>query len=323
MSSEKTCKCNFDDDGGRCVVCDKSFENLSSFVMHVTHSKNCKANYDPKLISEYKEISRQISRRKWYCNAAHGIRRKWFKEERKKHYQENKKNYYVPYDVKCSHSGRAFEKVFKKIYENLLDNAKAMIETESLEKENLMDDALDQAMDETFEDSSLEMTFTRILDNPAIGNRKLEIFMVDENLIWDTYFKRLDKDFKRCRERLQEKIQQEWRHDKYFQVSVELYQSVLNKAFLVCYDQTFKDMYEKAVDLALDVIFLTLVTKEEYFNDYKDLECQMSEVYRNVLVEEVDKLFEEKQDLKNELKAIIEKALKKRFQKNGLKYFKE
>ena len=321
MSEKKSCKCNFEDDGGLCDYCDKSFDNLSSFIRHVSHSKICKANYNPELINEYKEISRQISKRKWYCNSAHGVNRKAFKEERKQRYKDNKKKYYVPYNVKCSESGKAFENVFKKIYQEFLDDAKAMIDKESLQKDNLKKKALDQAMDETFEDHSLEITFTHISYNPAI---EMKLFMnEDENSIWDAYFKRLEKDFKRSRERLQEKIQQEWRDDKYFQISVQLYQSTLNKAFLDCYDQGFKSMFEEAVDLALDVIFLTLMTTEEYFDDDRDLECQMSRAYRTVLVEEVNKLFEEKQDLKNALKSIIEKALQKRFQKNGLKYLKE
>ena len=56
-------------------------------------------------------------------------------------------------------------------------------------------------------------------------------------------------------------------------------------------------MFEEAVDLALDVIFLTLMTTEEYFDDDRGLECQMSGAYRTVLAEEVTKLFEAKQTI--------------------------
>ena len=61
-----SCSCNFDDDGGTCAYCKRGFDNLSHFIRHVTHSKACKAHYDPRTIESFKKTSRQISKKKWY-----------------------------------------------------------------------------------------------------------------------------------------------------------------------------------------------------------------------------------------------------------------
>ena len=104
-----SCNCNIEDDGGRCGYCDRSFEKIASFVMHVAQNKLCKEFYG-KNIEVYKTISRKISKQKWYCQMAHGPNAKQFKEERKRQRQANTKKYYVPKSVRYSETHSSSEK---------------------------------------------------------------------------------------------------------------------------------------------------------------------------------------------------------------------
>ena len=152
MASEPTfsCSCNFDDDGGICTQCKRSFKDLSHFIRHVTHSKACKAAYDPRTIEDFKKTSRKISKKKWYHYQAHGSHSTDFKEERKKRRENDKKVYYMPNNIKHSLCGRAFERVFQSIFNKCLDDAKLMIEKQCPEQkldEEAFDDAMDWTMD--------------------------------------------------------------------------------------------------------------------------------------------------------------------------------
>ena len=54
------------EDPGTCGFCKKSFETLSKFLRHVSHSKLCLEDYDPTVIKSLKEKSRLKSKRKWF-----------------------------------------------------------------------------------------------------------------------------------------------------------------------------------------------------------------------------------------------------------------
>ena len=78
----------------------------------------------------------------------------------------------------------------------------------------------------------------------------------------------------------------------------------------------FKSLYERAIDNTLDMIFLTLITTEGYF-DYKgddDLDSKMSNAYWSVMKVEVKKLFDENTELQTAMKTVMEDILKKQFE---------
>ena len=55
-----------ENNGGSCTHCHKSFDNLGSFLRHVSHSKLCKASYDADYLKELKMKSKRNSRKKFY-----------------------------------------------------------------------------------------------------------------------------------------------------------------------------------------------------------------------------------------------------------------
>ena len=155
MDSTSTCKCKEEEDfGGYCDHCSRCFDNLSHFVRHVTHSKACKASYDPKVIEDYKRVSRLRSRRKWYHEAAHGMRAQHYKEEREERRKKNKKVYYIPNTIKHSQCGREFERVFKIIYKTFEDDARTQLQKQADEMQSLKDKAVDDALDLAFDHAS-------------------------------------------------------------------------------------------------------------------------------------------------------------------------
>ena len=102
-----------------------------------------------------------------------------------------------------------------------------------------------------------------------------------------------------------------------------LYKYAENKVFLDCFERyEFKNLYGKATDNALDEIFLKLTTLYGDFDDEKDLEKQMDSVFNSVLNQEIQKLFQQNDELQSALKVVVEGVLKKRFEKNDLKYAK-
>ena len=313
----KKCKFEEEDGGGSCEHCHRSFNNVSQFVMHISRSKACKDNFDPELLEDYKKISRKISKRKWYCNMAHNPNNaKIFKEERKERMKnKEKKPYYVPNEIKNSVSGRALEKVFRTVYDKFMNEAKLKIEQQSHSKDSLNKEAIDQALDSSFDEKYLtdQLTWCNHSDEALVikGN---------ESEMLEALFKRMDKHFKENFERLCIKVKEDWRDKKYYDVSFNFYHYALNRALLDCYGKSFKDLFENAIGNALDVVFLTLITTEDYFNDDKDLEKQLESAYDMVLSEQVWKLFDENTKEKKAMESMMEKALKKRFENNDLKY---
>ena len=299
------CKCNIEDDGGRCEYCDRSFEKVSSFVMHVAQNKRCKEFYG-KNIETYKMISKRISKQKWYCQNAHGPNAKRFKEERKKQRQANNKKYYVPKGVRYSECGKAFEAKFVEVYQKCLDVAKEKISQQCVEQRYLRREALDEALENTFKDCSLDLIFKKTME-----------LNEDETLILEETFERLESTFDNDFEKIYIDKKKAWKDDIDDEISATLFSSVYNKVFLDLYEKSFK---EKAEDNTLDTIFLTLLTTDKYFNDEEDLETQMNSVYYKVNKEELKKLFEENIELENKMKALVEKALGKIFRDHGLKY---
>ena len=310
----KSCSCKLEDDGGRCSHCDRSFENIHQFVRHVTHSKECKANYEPSLIQDFKTIARQATKRKWYHDQAHGPNGDRFKAMRKK----NRKTVHVPNSVKWSASGLAFTRLFKPIYQKCLDEAKLMIEKQANDQNFLTEKAFDEALDKTFSDDTLQYIFVLMSSDETLSQT------VDEDLILSTVFERLEKCFDNVWSKKCKVHRDDWSDFQFNEVCANLFQIAQNKVFQECFEEfKFKSVtYSQAIDNTLDEIFLKLTTTEGYFDDEKDLERQMSTVFDSILIQETKKLFDVQDDLQQALANTVEGILKKRFAKNGLNYSK-
>ena len=316
-----SCSCNFDDDGGTCAYCKRGFDNLSHFIRHVTHSKACKAHYDPRTIESFKKTSRQISKKKWYHYQAHGSHSKSFNDERKQHREKHKKIYYVPNNIKHSESGRAFEVLFKAVYDKCLEEAKLIIEKQCNEQKSLLEEAFDEAMDTTFGLKQYDCPHTAIMTAELhLEAGKIED---DEEQILEAAFQYLETNFNWRRGKILDEKKEKWKDYKFTDVSFNLFPLALNKAFSSCYDKfEFKSLYKTAIDNTLDTIFLTLVTTEGYF-DYKDdddLDSKMSNAYWSVIKVEVSKLFDANIELQTSMKTVMEEILKKQFDSCNLTY---
>lgn len=305
--TKKSCNCTFKevDQGGQCDYCERSFERISSFVMHVAKNKLCKEFYGEEF-EHWKATSRRITKQQWYCRSAHGSHGKEFKEARKKQRQASNKTYHVPNQIRYSECGKAFEAKFIKIYKEYLDEAKAKISDQCIKQRYLRQDAMDQALDNTFKDCSLEINFKKTMEMNE-----------DETLILQETFGRLESTFQNDFERIYSEKRKAWKDNIVDDIQSSLVSSVYNRVFLELYEKSFED---KAEDNTLDTIFLTLVTTEEYFNDEEDLESQMKSAYYKVKKEELKKLFEENIELENKMKGLIEKKLRQIFRKHELKY---
>ena len=325
MSKEtKSCDCNFEDDGGICAVCDKSFDNLSQFIRHVTHDKMCKANYDPELIEHFKKKSRKLTKQKWYHNQAHGPKSKSFKEKRAKYRKENPKMYYIPKRIKETECAQAFGTIFGQFYNKYEDEARMIVEKQSIEQEYLVQEAFEEALDKTFEEHEVH---NRCLDlSLDIRSAEKWWFTEDEESLLVALFIRMEKFFKEKFENLTKEKQRTWKDRKLRDLCLwGLYNFVKNKAFVEgIYDRWFKDLYEKAYDNALDVMFFFLITTEGYF-EYDEtkrshLELQMHSAFPKVLDGEIKKLFEANDELKNALVTLVQKEFTKKFKNCHLQY---
>ena len=282
--------------------------------MHVSQSKACLENHDPEVFKEYKRRSRSLTKKKWYHARAHGKYSEEFKQERKQRQKNSKKIYYVPNDIKFSPSGRAFEKLFKPVYTKYLDEAESMIETLSHGQKAITNKAIDEALDQVFNETPKCICL-------SLGNRYLSI---DENYddarILELAFEKLEKKFNEKFEELVADKRNGWRAEKFVGVSSNLYSFAKNKAFVECYGDEFKGLFEKAVDNALDVVMMDLIATEGYFNSEKDLEDQLYWAYESVLKTEVQKLYDDDENFNKKLPRLMENILRKKFYANDINY---
>ena len=313
---ESTCKCEEEEDlGGYCDHCSRSFDNLSHFIRHVTHSKACKASYDPKVIEDYKRISRLRSRRKWYHEAAHGIRAQHYKEEREERRKKNKKVYYIPSSIKHSSSGLAFERAFKVIYQKFEEDARIQLQKQADAMYSLQEKAVDDALDIAFDHASAAVSV-------AIIHKDLET----EEEIFEEAFAFMQRDFDKKLAEFIPKCKEEWSHKKFREITHCLLPSALNKAFLQCYENCkFEDLFKQAEENALDIVFEKLIVTEGYFDQIKiwfihtrtfeeNLEPCLVSSFHSVRQTEIARLAEESEELQlgfgNLLKSVMEEKFK-------------
>ena len=87
----------------------------------------------------------------------------------------------------------------------------------------------------------------------------------------------------------------------------------MNKAFLSIYNgQKFKTILEKAIDKALDEVFLRHIVTEGYFNEKENLQEQLEHAYYVELQKEVSRLATEN-GIQSEMRTLMDSILKKKF----------
>ena len=249
------------------------------------------------------------------CESRCNSKRKWWEANKDKIKTEGKrKSYYVPNKVKCSESGRAFNTVFRQVFQGYHEQARKDVKMHG-EKRWLFvnNEDTNTALDDTFIgrtwelDMETEMVRAKELDGP-------------EEEILQHVFTRLEAKFKFhltfntgskvCR----------WEKRKENIIEKELFPHSQNKAFRLFYNEgDFKDLFEASKTTILDELFFKLVTTENYFNDEEDLEKSMEKTYSSLLREEVIRRSKES-GLETKLKSLMQANMKEKLYYSELEY---
>ena len=286
-----------------CKHCITPFNNASQLLRHLSHNKLCKSDYG----EEFVEVMRRESR----CNS----KRKWWEANKDKLKTEGKiKSYYVPNSVKLSESGRAFNTVFRQVFQGYLEQARKDVKLHGEERWRFVtNEDTDTALADTFTahtwelDMETEMVRAKEFDGP-------------EEEILQHVFTRLEAKFKFhltfntgskvCR----------WEKRKENIIEKELFPHSQNKAFRLFYNERdFKDLFEASKTTILDELFFKLVTTENYFNDEEDLEKSMEKTYSSLLREEVIRRSKES-GLETKLKSLMQANMKEKLYYSELEY---
>ena len=299
-----------EDNGGICSHCDMGFDNFSQFIRHVTHSKACKDGYDekyPGLIQKYRRTARLKSRRKAYHTLVNGPKGEAYREHRENRRKNNIKVYHIPARVKKSDCGRAFEQIFKDtVFQESIEEAKVKIEQQAKDH-----DTCNEALDFAFMDwPSMYLPYTD----------EFEYFKKTEAEILEDIFERMEERYNYMRNKLNEKYKEKWKKDTYYSITYELLPATLHKAFLTCYTQHFKPMYDIAIDSTLDTVFQKLVVTEGYFDEDKDLSKQLETAFRTLLKDEITRMAKEDHPLQIAMKSVMNTEFKKRFVSENIEY---
>ena len=279
-----------------CEYCFKKFENVSQLFRHISHAKMCSENYGKVYIDAMRKELRNQSKRKWF-------------EANKESLTTSPKNTYIPNSVRLTDHGRKFLDVFRKVFRKHQSVAQAHIEEYSADLSNFVtDEDLNKALDLAFSD-----IFILHLDCVKVSDDE------EENL--NVFFSHIEKTF-----RLKLMIgngSYYWKKEKENVVGIELWRYASNQAFLKFYDETqFKNMLDCATDLALDEIFLKLITTDQYFEEdisNKELEMKLESIFHELVRDEVEKRSEEI-DIIPKLDQLMEEIMKKRVYINELEH---
>ena len=260
------------DGDGKCKHCLRDFESTSSFLRHVTHSKPCLLAHEPNFIDHLRRDCKRASRLKSYHLYANGPNKEKYKEDRKKRRQERKEAYYVQNKIKHTDAGLKFEQVFQTVFERLVDDAKIKLEILSEKQYLLSMTAEEDALDTVFEEKVFG-AFKRLNDLIHYNHTSGISFDMDvdeETRYLKFVFEELEGQFKNEWEKQHEKYKDGWVWDKFHDLRHAFFPFAVNKAFREIYDEdSFKSLYEKACDNALDTIFLKLIP-DRYFPDEYD-----------------------------------------------------
>ena len=235
-----------------------------------------------------------------------------YKKEREERRAKNSKSYYVPSSVKHSDAGMAFEEIFKTIFDDLRENAKEKMKSLALEQEFITDMATDEALDYAFF-SNAPVTF------PPHEDRKIT-HLPESEILW-IGFKNMERVFERELTKRSERHRDNWGKGKFKEVSMNIYNPALNKAFRTIFHEVkFKEVFENAKDCALDKVMESLICEEGYFDNEDNLELKMEKAYHAVLKEEIKKAHEES-NLLGKIQQFLQLIWDKRFDQLDLSHY--
>ena len=287
--ANKRCSCNY---------CFKNFGNASEFFRHVTHAKSCSNHYGDIYLKAMRKEFRRNSKRKWYDANKDNIS------------FENKKSYYVPQSKRHTKEGRAFEHVFRSIFEEFRKAARDRIEDFASDKTNFVNDEdVDKALDKVFD--MVDTWDSQLLGNgyEFIPEKETE----EETL--NIYFKALEEKFNIKKDWNANDRAYHWKKMQEYKIGSDLWSYCSNRAFLTIYDaEQFKQMLETSQDSALDEVFFKLIPTKDYFKDDIDdaeLEIKMSMAYSEHLDKELIKKSEEN-GISSKIRTLMEGIMKNR-----------
>ena len=288
---------------GTCGFCKKSFETLSKFLRHVSHSKLCLEDYDATVIKSLKEKSRLKSKRKW-CHKNSNTKEKKVKKSPIKEMQ-GKEKWYASNKMKQSDGGRGFYKLF----EGIFDECEKIVKSEMVKHYNhcpiWKELAIDATMDWVF--GNFEATYHQLTH---------EYPFQEPDFVLDKAFEKLQSKFDEFVERDFERSRENWVVGAHNDMNTNLFHYSWTKALCdFYYDERFIAATKNAQAKALDTLFLNLIVTENYFQDdidERELEAKMIKVYTKLVEEEfVDQCNEN--GLSNELKRYMEKKWERKF----------
>ena len=279
-----------------CKPCLRTCNSLSQFIRHVTHSKLCKSIYEPDFILGMKQASREKSKREW-------VWANW--EEVKAKQKNNERKYYVTNKVRLSQPGRAFYRLFYKVFDEQFKAAKEKIENYGRQTSFLTASDIEKALDKTFQNGLFDV----IIEER--GN--------DDDDLLENVFSKLESWFEKECQSIDRDKSYHWRKQKHWLFSDGLMTYCKNKAYLDVYkEEEFTALVEEALDEALDEVFLNRITLEGYFKG-KDLEYELENAVMNGVLHERVAEKSINNGTQGKIDDLIKQIFKKRFIGRGLK----
>jgi len=266
-----------EDQPGTCCLCKKSFDKLSTFLRHVTHSKLCLEAHDKLVIKKMKEDSRLKSKRQWFHK---NKRAKEVKEPKNNTTGQSKvnRNWYASKKMKLSDGGKGFYKLFEEVFDEcdklVMSKLEKNAEVSSYLKDSEFDDTMDSFFDEKLQQTYCLMQHEHEYQSP--------------DFILEKAFEKLESTFDEAVEENLKKSRGNWVASVHADMSDGLFYYSWNKALHDYYnDERFVEATQNAQEEALDTIFNKLILTEGYFPDEdNELEAKMISAYQRVLEQE-------------------------------------
>ena len=285
-----------------CKRCYKKMDNVSTFLRHVSHQKECLSEYGEDFIEAVRKASRKKSKNDWAEANSEMVKAKKKEKPRKRYYVLNKEKY--------SEYGRGFVRVFTRVFDKVQKHAEQWLKDESRKLFLLSSDEVDKAIDKAFDEGLSNATIQEFRDFHGENEGKADL---------DYAFSKIENCFDievACDNG--DKVYH-WHECKRKDVFDRLFDYSLNKAFLALYNEDqFKNWTKNAKDVALDEVFLKLLPNQyfdKYYKDDKDLkafEQKLEGTYTGILYEEVEKKAEE-HGYKIKMNQFLNDVLRKRF----------
>ena len=315
------------EDPGTCSYCRKSFDTLSTFLRHVTHSKLCLADHDPATIKYLKEKSRLKSKRKTFHKKSYENSK--MRESKKIKLEKNKSSgekiqpphppqqLYASIEMRQSDAGKVFYKIFEAVYDNVGVMVKSKLQKHAQEDEYIKTRVLDDVMDLFFNEE-----FDRTRTSLVISGGYDRIWSDGDARLIKT-FEVLESKFDAYYAKELMEAQENWVLVTHFEMNTNLFHYSWHKALCDYYtDERFIEATKAAQDYAIDKV-LGQLTTEEHFEYHEgnddDLEAQFSKAYMAIFKLEFERFCCDF-GFQTELKTFMEKKWERKFKKSHLQY---